>query len=83
MHEQEYDLELTSPDWCHPDYRREFPQRKTNKRIEMRLKRGEKLEDMIWSCPTLPLFYVKKGPIDYLEKIWRSKKRVINGTLAI
>ena len=50
----------------------------------MMLKReGKDIENMIWSQPTLPKYYVKKGPLDFIEKMWRSEKRFVKATLAI
>ena len=49
----------------------------------MAIRRGEdpKLKD--WSVPSLPKFSAKKGPIDFIEKLWKSEKREIIGTLAV
>ena len=35
----------------------------------MALKKGEDLKIKDWLIPTLPKFSVKKGPIDFIEKL--------------
>ena len=49
----------------------------------MSIRNGEdpKLKD--WSVPSLPKFSIKKGPLDFIEKLWKSEKREVNGTLAV
>ena len=33
--------------------------------------------------PTLPKYSVKNGPLDFLKKAFKSKKRIVSATLAI
>lgn len=49
----------------------------------MALKKGEDLKIKDWLIPTLPKFSVKKGPIDFIEKLWKSEGRELSATLAI
>ena len=44
---------------------------------------GKDSENIIWSQPTLPKFYVKKGPLDFIEKMWKSECRNVTATLAV
>ena len=49
----------------------------------MAIRNGEdpKLKD--WSVPSLPKFSAKRGPLDFIEKLWKSEKREANATLAV
>ena len=49
----------------------------------MALREGKNLKDLIWSMPTLPKFSVKKGPLDFIEKMWKSQKRELEATFPI
>jgi len=48
----------------------------------MERRRGN-LKNMIWRVPTKPRFSIKKGPLDFINKLWKSEKRIKPGTLVI
>ena len=39
----------------------------------MAIKAGRDPNQIIWSIPTLPKFDTKKGPLDYLYKLFKSE----------
>jgi len=49
----------------------------------MAIKDGKDPKRMEWSVPSLPRFSAKKGPLDFIEKLWKSEKRKVNATLAV
>ena len=49
----------------------------------MTIKEGKDPKLMEWSVPSLPKFSTKKGPLDFIEKLWKSEKRKVNATLAV
>ena len=50
----------------------------------MAIKDGKDPKLMEWSVPSLPTFSAKKGgPLDFIEKLWKSEKRKANATLAV
>ena len=49
----------------------------------MAIKRCDDPEKLDWSVPALPRFSVKQGPVDFIEKLWKSEAREIPATLAI
>jgi len=72
IYDQEYDLGENPPNWCDPQYKHKLPLKKTVKRLEMAVKRGEDPKDLKWSIPALPKFSVKKGPLKFIELLWQS-----------
>ena len=38
---------------------------------------------MDWLVPTIPKFFIKKGPIEFLNLLWKSAKRLKKATLVI
>ena len=49
----------------------------------MAINRGEDPKLIDWSVPTLPKFSKKKGPLDFIEKMWKSEARELPATLAV
>ena len=74
---------MLCPKWCHIDFKKPLPKRKTQKRLSLALKNGKKEEELVWSIPKLPPWSAKKGPIDFIYNMWKSEKREIRSTLAI
>ena len=47
------------------------------------IERGEDPRIYEWSVPTLPKFSAIKGPLDFIEKLWKSEARELPATLAV
>lgn len=70
IYDQEYNYGEYPPLWCKLKKRRPIPLKKTKKRVEMARRNGEDVESYKWLIPKLPTFSVKKGPLDFIEKLW-------------
>ena len=46
-------------------------------------KKKKNLKNVVWRVPTIPKFSVKKGPIDFIDKLWKSETRFCPSTIAI
>ena len=82
IYEQEYKFGKKCPDWCYKFFYKAWPPTKVKSRVEKERKNGN-LENMIWRVPTKPKFSIKKGPLDFIYKLWKSEKRIKPSTLVI
>ena len=72
IYEQEYKIGKKYPDWCHIDFYKDWPPTKTKTRVEKERKAGTNLETMVWRAPTKPKFSIELGPLDFIDKLWKS-----------
>ena len=52
-------------------------------REQKRIMQGDKIENIVWSVNSLPKFFKNQGPVEYIRKMWRCSKRIIESTLVL